>query len=145
LVCQTPTFFATGTWVRTIPALPIQQVLAVLGAAPEEVPVRARRRARRSRCRFLRGHSCRYGVSARICSPAVARLRQARGPVRWPEPMLAQAALQPPTDAAWAYEIKWDGMRALVRVDGVGVHVRSRRGVDFTARFPELYTLASAA
>ena len=75
--------------------------------------------------------------------PGLARYRvEVFRPV---QPMLAQAASQPPDDADWAYEIKWDGMRALVRIDRFRVHVRSRRGVDFTAHFPELHTLASAA
>lgn len=62
-------------------------------------------------------------------------------------PMLATAASAAgvPTDGdAWAYEVKWDGMRVLVDVhDGV-VAVRSRSGRDVSVTFPELAGLGAA-
>ncbi|HEX2273803.1 MAG TPA: non-homologous end-joining DNA ligase [Acidimicrobiales bacterium] len=58
-------------------------------------------------------------------------------------PMLATAADHlPPDDSAWAYEFKWDGVRALVFVDGGGVCVQGRRQVDVTDRYPELAGIA---
>jgi bifunctional non-homologous end joining protein LigD len=53
-------------------------------------------------------------------------------------PMLATAGALPPDDGRWAYEVKWDGYRALVAVDGDRVSLRSRRGLDSTASFPGL-------
>jgi bifunctional non-homologous end joining protein LigD len=50
----------------------------------------------------------------------------------------------PPDDARWAYEMKWDGMRALVGVERGEVWAASRAGNDATARFPELAGLADA-
>jgi bifunctional non-homologous end joining protein LigD len=44
----------------------------------------------------------------------------------------------------WAFEVKWDGMRALVSVDPT-VRVHSRHGHDHTAAFPELAVLGSLA
>jgi ATP-dependent DNA ligase len=38
-----------------------------------------------------------------------------------------------PTRGDWAYEVKWDGFRALVSTEG-GLRVRSRRGWNMTAR-----------
>ncbi len=32
--------------------------------------------------------------------------------------MLATAGQAPPDDGDWAYEFKWDGMRALLWIDG---------------------------
>jgi bifunctional non-homologous end joining protein LigD len=59
--------------------------------------------------------------------------------------MLAVPATDlPPDDALWAYEMKWDGMRALVGVEGGEVWATSRAGNDATARFPELAGLGSA-
>jgi bifunctional non-homologous end joining protein LigD len=49
----------------------------------------------------------------------------------------------PPEDGRWACEVKWDGWRALVTVDG-GVVVRTRRGRNATSSFPELAGLADA-
>lgn len=50
----------------------------------------------------------------------------------------------PPEDGSWAYEMKWDGMRALVGVDGGQVWLTSRAGNDATARFPEITDIADA-
>jgi len=44
------------------------------------------------------------------------------------KPMLATARNLPPDDGSWAYEFKWDGIRALVAVDGGRARARSRTG-----------------
>lgn len=52
-----------------------------------------------------------------------------------------------PTGGAedWALELKWDGLRAQLRVDGQGGWcLRSRPGRDCSAEFPELAELARA-
>ncbi len=54
------------------------------------------------------------------------------------EPMLATAGPLPARDEEWAYEIKWDGVRAVVYVDGGRARALSRTGKDITAAFPEL-------
>lgn len=53
-------------------------------------------------------------------------------------PMLATAGALPPEDGRWAYEVKWDGVRALVAVDGDRVALRSRNDNDVTGAYPEL-------
>lgn len=40
------------------------------------------------------------------------------------EPMLTRAASLPTDQERWAYEVKWDGMRAQLRVDWGRVRVR---------------------
>jgi bifunctional non-homologous end joining protein LigD len=50
----------------------------------------------------------------------------------------------PPDGAAWAYEVKWDGMRVLADVHDERVRLASRRGNDVTVAFPELAGLARA-
>lgn len=55
--------------------------------------------------------------------------------------MLATPGTLPKDDKAWAYEFKWDGIRALSYVDGGRIHVESRNGNDVTASFPELRAL----
>lgn len=42
----------------------------------------------------------------------------------------------------WAFEMKWDGIRALASVSGGQVQLVSRNGVDLTATYPELAELA---
>ncbi len=54
-----------------------------------------------------------------------------------PAPMLAESADRPFSRPGWFYELKYDGIRALVAVDGAAVRVVGRRGRDETARFPE--------
>ena len=56
-------------------------------------------------------------------------------------PMLATAGVLPADDEAWAYEVKWDGVRALVAVDAGRLTVVSRNGNDVTASYPELQGL----
>ena len=47
-----------------------------------------------------------------------------------PEPMLARSGPLP-TRGGYAYEVKWDGFRAIVSTEGT-LRVRSRRGWDMT-------------
>ncbi len=49
-----------------------------------------------------------------------------------------------PSGDAWAYEVKWDGYRTLVFVDGSGVRLQSSSGRDVTERWPELGGIAGA-
>jgi hypothetical protein len=57
--------------------------------------------------------------------------------------MLATSGPLPPEDGRWAVEVKWDGWRALVTVDGA-VTVHTRRGRNATSSFPELAGMANA-
>ena len=59
-------------------------------------------------------------------------------------PMLAVSGDLPRDDRGWAYEMKWDGMRVLLRVEGGRLQATSRNGNDVTARFPELRGLGEA-
>jgi bifunctional non-homologous end joining protein LigD len=54
------------------------------------------------------------------------------------EPMLALPADQPPESQDFVYEVKWDGIRAMVTLDEGEVRIRSRNGTDITKQFPEL-------
>jgi bifunctional non-homologous end joining protein LigD len=56
-----------------------------------------------------------------------------------PAPMLARSGRLPDA-AGYAFELKWDGFRAIVRC-GQEFRVRSRRGWDMTALLPELAAL----
>jgi bifunctional non-homologous end joining protein LigD len=60
-------------------------------------------------------------------------------------PMFAVATTNPPRDDEhWAFEMKWDGMRVLLFVEGGQLVLKSRRGNDVTSRFPELRALAES-
>ncbi len=60
-------------------------------------------------------------------------------------PMLATPAdALPADDEDWAYEYKWDGVRAVVYVDGGRIRALSRSDRDVTASYPELRGLGEA-
>ncbi len=60
-------------------------------------------------------------------------------------PMLAVAGDMPADDAGWAYEMKWDGLRAIATISGGALTLSSRTGRDTTASYPELAGMATAA
>jgi bifunctional non-homologous end joining protein LigD len=59
------------------------------------------------------------------------------------KPMLATPVATLPDGAGWAFEFKWDGVRALLDVSDRGVRLHSRNGNDVTAAYPELVSLAA--
>lgn len=52
-------------------------------------------------------------------------------------PMLAVAG-EPPDGDGWAFEFKWDGIRAVVAVAGDRVRITTRNANDVTAAYPDL-------
>ncbi len=74
------------------------------------------------------------------------RLDEDPGDVPWPlSPMLATLGSRADIDEdEWAFEMKWDGVRAVCAVTADGVAVASRSGKDMTVTFPELAELADA-
>jgi bifunctional non-homologous end joining protein LigD len=59
-------------------------------------------------------------------------------------PMLARAGKLPAEDEAWAYEVKWDGVRALAYSEPGELRLESRNLKDITASYPELARLGRA-
>lgn len=60
------------------------------------------------------------------------------------EPMLAALADRPFSDPNWLFEIKWDGVRALARIENGALTLRSRNSIDITKRYPEMAFLPAA-
>ena len=60
-------------------------------------------------------------------------------------PMLATPGVPPRGDAGWAYEMKWDGVRALAFIEDRQLRLASRTGRDITVAYPELTGLGPAA
>jgi bifunctional non-homologous end joining protein LigD len=58
------------------------------------------------------------------------------------DPCIPSRALKPPSGPDWVHEIKHDGYRLIVRQDGEAVRLFTRRGHDWTDRYP---AIASAA
>jgi ATP dependent DNA ligase domain len=51
---------------------------------------------------------------------------------------------RPPFGADWIHEIKLDGFRMMVRRDGASVRLLTRKGYDWTGRFPLIAAAAEA-
>ena len=52
-------------------------------------------------------------------------------------PMLATPGRLPGSDEGWAYEIKWDGVRAITFVEGGRIRMQSRNDKELAPSFPE--------
>jgi bifunctional non-homologous end joining protein LigD len=60
------------------------------------------------------------------------------------EPMLARLSTLPREDSEWAFEVKWDGVRALAYSQPGRMRLQSRNGNDVTPAYPELSALNRA-
>ncbi|MEO5946739.1 MAG: DNA ligase D [Chitinophagaceae bacterium] len=56
------------------------------------------------------------------------------------KPMLASPSSIPFNDTNWIFEIKWDGYRGITEINDNSVKFYSRNGIDFSERFPVIYT-----
>lgn len=54
-------------------------------------------------------------------------------------PMLCKVAEKPFDSEEWAFEIKWDGYRAIADLRNDKVELYSRNGLDFSRKFPKVY------
>ena len=52
------------------------------------------------------------------------------------EPMLSENVDRPPRGDDYIYEVKWDGIRALISLEDGQVHIRTRNHRDVTNQFP---------
>ncbi|MFZ7088982.1 ATP-dependent DNA ligase [Curtobacterium sp. RRHDQ10] len=84
------------------------------------------------------------GSSASRPSPTARGAEAAPSDAGDHRPMLASPATTPGalTPDDWAFEMKWDGVRALAAVRDGRVTLTSRNGNDLTAQYPELGELA---
>jgi bifunctional non-homologous end joining protein LigD len=54
------------------------------------------------------------------------------------EPQLTRSVEKPPTGPGWAHEIKFDGYRMQLRSEGGKARLLTRKGLDWSAKFPEI-------
>ncbi len=97
--------------------------------------------------RILRGHYHLVRTGERSGKQEWLIFRSSKGPAGPPDPgarfrsmrpMLASTADAPFDDPAWAFELKWDGYRALALVTSDGTELRSRNGQDLTRKYADL-------
>jgi bifunctional non-homologous end joining protein LigD len=60
------------------------------------------------------------------------------------KPMLATPGAIPRDEDAWAFEVKWDGVRAICRSEPGRLHLFSRSGREITQSYPEIGQLNRA-
>ena len=60
------------------------------------------------------------------------------------EPQLCGSVDRPPCGAGWAHEIKFDGYRVQLRIHAGEARVRTRKGLDWTSKFPAIAREAQA-
>jgi bifunctional non-homologous end joining protein LigD len=56
------------------------------------------------------------------------------------EPQLCHLVERPPAEAGWVHEIKFDGYRVQARTGSGNVILRTRKGLDWTRKFPAIAT-----
>ena len=59
------------------------------------------------------------------------------------EPQLTNLVDRPPHGGNWVHEVKLDGYRLQLRVEGGQAQLRTRKGLDWTAKFPEIAEIAT--
>ena len=57
-------------------------------------------------------------------------------PSTWIKPQLAKPVQKPPDGSDWLHEIKFDGYRMHARLDAGRVQILTRRGNDWTDKYP---------
>ena len=83
--------------------------------------------------------------SAKSISEATDKMPAGVVRTQFPEGLpvaLAELGKKPFTDPRWLFEVKWDGVRVLVYVQGATVRVFSRSGREVTKEFPEIQELS---
>ena len=76
----------------------------------------------------------RQGTILPIFPPLSSLIRS--GPTGFIEPCLPSPADKPPSGSNWTHEIKHDGYRMMARREPVGIRMLTRRGNDWSGRFP---------
>lgn len=83
----------------------------------------------------------------KITTSHALRAADTPGAVRAPMPKnvdvtLAKLGERIFSNAAWLFEIKWDGVRTVARITGENVELQARSGRDVTREYPEFQDLA---
>ena len=78
---------------------------------------------------------------------SAAEARKQRAPSELPgfvAPQLCETRERPPAERGWAHEIKFDGYRIQLRVQAGQATLKTRKGLDWTAKFPAIAREAEA-
>jgi bifunctional non-homologous end joining protein LigD len=70
--------------------------------------------------------------------PSKGRKSSGPPPPEFIEPQLAKPTTKPPSGPGWAHEIKLDGYRMQLRTSAGAATLRTRKGLDWSQKFPEI-------
>ena len=77
-----------------------------------------------------------------LAAPPAPKLKPAPPP-RFVEPQLCKSVERPANGGGWGHEVKFDGYRLQLRVEGGKAVVRTRKGLDWTEKFQAIARAAS--
>ena len=83
-------------------------------------------------------------AEARAATKAQSKAKQVSEMPDFIAPQLCAAVETPPSGEGWAHEIKFDGYRMQLRIEGGDVTLKTRKGLDWTDKFPAIAKEASA-
>ena len=88
-------------------------------------------------------HKARQAKAGKFSAVSTTNLRKIAGAAggilpAFVEPSLALSVTGPPKGKQWIHEIKHDGYRMQARIEGGKVTLLTRKGLDWTARFPPI-------
>jgi bifunctional non-homologous end joining protein LigD len=97
---------------------------------------------------FMLGGAERVAADAVWHSKVTEAPPRARTPPKSPlpdfvPPQLCRAVERPPGGAGWAHEIKFDGYRMQLRIVGGGATLKTRKGLDWSDKFPAVIAAAA--
>ena len=119
----------------------MQQIAQGIGRGPKPFMLATRRVAKADA--VWQSKAKNSAPASRPAAPAPGRrtTRSARLP-KFVEPQLCKLMDRPPSGAGWAHEVKLDGYRIQLRVaDGVATAI-TRKGLDWSHKFPEIVAAA---
>jgi bifunctional non-homologous end joining protein LigD len=76
--------------------------------------------------------------AAPLKTPPPPKLKKASALPGFVPPQLAKSVDRPPQGAGWGHEIKFDGYRLQLRVENGKATLKTRAGLDWTAKFKEI-------
>jgi len=83
-------------------------------------------------------------ADSRASSRALSKAKKVAAMPDFVPPELCTAVDTPPGGQGWAHEIKFDGYRMQLRVEGGVVSLKTRKGLDWTAKFGAIASEAAA-
>jgi bifunctional non-homologous end joining protein LigD len=82
--------------------------------------------------------------SANTASPKAKKAKAGTSPPGFVAPQLCVVVERPPSGAGWVHEIKFDGYRVQLRVEGGKATLKTRKGQDWTEKFEAIAKEAKA-